>query len=220
VVDCEFHVNKALLSKKSSFFEAMFNRNWRENSQSKEGQPIYLSELDAYICKTIFHFLYTSKLVLPGVTDDTAFFTRYTELMNIAFYFGIEEDMELGIGKYLKKLLTKKTVFHIWELTYLAGSEILTKECEKFLINNFPLACESSEFFFCSKELLRRILSSGDIDCDPDYILEKIKLWARFNMYREQEHFTELAEKKYIMDLLPPQTFFAKTLKRALLSCR
>jgi len=217
--DCEFHLNKNLLTNKSSFFEAMFNRNWRESSQSKEGQPIYLSELDSDLCRTIFHYLYTNRLLLPGVTDDSMFFTKFHEVIAIAQYFGIEEDIEIAMGHFLRKLLTKHTVFRIWEITYFSGTEALSSVCEKWLIQNFHVACEVFDFFFCSRELLRRILCGGEIDCEPDLILEKLKLWARFNLYREQNVpiQSEMAEKKYLMDLLPPQTLFSKTIKRAIL---
>jgi len=222
VDDIEFYLHKNILSKKSPFFEAMFARNWRENAQTQEGQPIYLSELDPDVCRTVFHFIYTSKVVLPGIHDSISWFSKYSDLIEVANYFAISEDMELGMGNALKKLLTRHTVFKVWQLSQFAGSEVLSKQCEKYLITNFQLASEESDFFFCSRELLKRILIGGEIDCDPDLILERLRLWARFNMYQSLEHsvlgYSEIAEKKFLMDLLPPQTLFSKTLKRAILT--
>jgi len=217
----EFYLNKNILVKKSSFFESMFSRDWRENSLSNAGQPIYLSELDADICRTIFHFIYTGKLVLPEDEDeDIPILKWYTALMDVAQYFDILEDLELGMSRFIRKFITKHSVYRIWEFSFLAGSEMLCKECEKYLIDNFMAASQVVEFVFSSRELLKRILNNGEIDCSPDFILEKLIYWAKFNLYRQNPLLiqNELSEKLYLMDLLPPQTLFSKNMKRAILT--
>jgi len=222
----EFYAKKSVLSRCSFYFQAMFQRDWKESAQSKEGQPIYLEGISSDLVRTILHFLYTNKVI---ISEDSQWFDKYFELIETAHYFGVHEEMEIGLGIHLRKHLQIHTVFDLWQKFLDCGTEILSQECERFLIENFDKSCTTNEFLLCPRELLRRVLRGGDIDCDLDDILNKLKLWAQFNIRKEyQENFShsehignmEGAVKKYLMDLLPPQTLFNRTLKYSLLTAR
>jgi len=224
----EFYAKKSVLSRCSCYFQAMFDRNWKESSQSKEGQPIFLEGISSDLFRTILHFLYTSKVIISE-DSDSHWLDKYYEIMERAHYFGIHEEMEIGLLVHLKKHLQIHTVFALWKKFQENEFQILSQECERFLIVNFDKSCTTNEFLLCPRELLRCVLRGGDIDCDPDDILDKLKLWAQFNIRKEylenfshSEHIGNMegAVKKYLMDLLPPQTLFNRTLKYSLLTAR
>jgi len=220
----QFYVKKSVLCRCSCYFQAMFDRNWKESSQSEEGHPIFLEGISSDMFRTILHFLYTNKVVISGM-EDSHWFDEYYEIMEAAHYFGIHEDMEISLGVLLRKYLEIHSVFYMWQKSQESESEILSQECERFLIKNFRAACATNEFLLCPRELLRRVLKGGEIDSEPDDILDKLKLWAQFNIRKEYLNYgnlgnMEMAVKKYIMDLLPPQTLFNRTLKYSLLTSR
>jgi len=221
-----FYVKKSILCQNSSYFKAMFSRQWLESSQSEKGNPIFLSDISAELCRTILHFLYTHKLYIPSISDDHVWFTHINDIMEKAHYFGIHEDMELALGILLKKRLTPSSVFQIWNQSQALLSEVLSGECEKYLVHNFNVACETNEFLLCKRELLRRVLRGGEIDVDTDLILEKLKIWGRYCLWKKGTKGNmdgtlvlsgESDVKRYIMDLLPPQTLFSRTFKYFLL---
>jgi len=180
----EFYVKKSVLSARSWYFRAMFARNWLENSQSKLGQPIYLEEISADLCKTILHFLYTGKTCFPEAGLD-AWFQNFQEIMLAANYFGIQDEIEGSLGIYMRKFLSINSVFDMWLKSRETDSEVLSHECERYFIDNFSAASQTNDFLLCPREFLYQVLRRGDIDCHPDEILEKLIVWAQFNIRKE-----------------------------------
>jgi len=212
-----FWTRKEILQKRSPFFKAMFSSSWRESSTSSEGKPIEIHEVPSDNLRTLLHFMCNHEVVWPA-RNEREFFEQYVTLLPYAHYFGFGDELECSAAALLKPLLSSTSVFKLWKMSEAFSAQTLSEMCESFLTNHFGEASQTNEFLLSDRELLRRVLHKGEVDCEVDCVMQSLEIWAKFHLRLKNEPVTPSGVQSYIMDLLPPQTMFTKGLKEHILT--
>lgn len=145
----ELYASKIILCSVSDYFKYMFESEMKESNCDKNN-PIYLKELMFRHVYSIFHYIYTGKLLIDNNSID-----EYMEIYKIADMFNIT-NLVLKIKKYLIKKIDTCNINKL--LSFSEGNDIieLREDIIKFI-------CKDSKKIIKS-EAFKEIINNSDIN--------------------------------------------------------
>ena len=183
--------SEILLAYRSQYFEAMFQGQWKESSC----KTVQLHCIEAERFKKLLEYLFYDRVVLSQVED-------LFELVAIATYFRVSSLISACEDAAVRRLLTKESCCSLWIMAEEYGLTDLAEACMRFFENHFSPCSHAPEFLKLSKDQLLRVLSSGNIDCDVEFMIERLHVWIAHHSSSDDD------ARRLVAELLPPSTLF------------
>jgi len=213
----KFYLDKDIVCPKSHYFNSLFSSNWTETEKIKNGEAISISDMSTEEIRTILHYIYVDEVRKFQVANSEEFFEKYWGLVYSAHFFGLFE-FEEDLSDYCMKYLTIDNLFLKWNQAMIFNCQGLKRKCEEFMVRHFDEISRDEKFNSCPRQLLQNVFNGGEININPDYLLEQVVQWGTHNLLKEGIEYSKDNLQKYIIDLLPPTTLFSKQHKEFILS--
>lgn len=213
----KFYLDKDIVCPKSHYFKSLFSSNWTETEKIRKGEAISITGMSTEDIRTILHYIYTDEVRNIDATNGEDFFEKYWSLVYCAHFFGLF-DFEEDLSDFCPKYINIENIILKWNQSMIFHCRGLQRICEDFMVHHFDEISRQDNFNSIPRQLLQNVFSGGQININPDYLLEQVIQWGTSNLLKDGIEYSKDNLQKYIIDLLPPTTLFSKQHKEFILS--
>ena len=175
-----FYAHRSVLAASSSYFYSLYTGTYL----SRYTRETVIGGISDKVLGDILDYIYSSEILLSEVNIE--------EILCASFQLGLE-SLRLQCENFLLRDLCVENCIKMTNMGRVYSCEILVREGQRFIIDNFLEIQSSPEFFGLPSNELEEIVADDDLNVrNEEQVYNAVRAWMNFDVLSRQGEFAAL----------------------------